>query len=493
MDNLCETVKDNETPRPQARSGYPDYPAYDRYKDSGVDWIGKIPQHWDLLNYRYLINVLTDYTANGSFADLAKNVQYKDEKDYSRLVRLTDLRNNLKNFGVFVSESAHEYLAKSSLFGGELLMANVGAYAGYVCIMPKIDMPATLAPNMFLLKHKSNVLIKFLEFLINSSSYWNFLKTAAQSSAQPKLNKDNVRALRIVLPPIEEQKAIACFLDEKTQKIDKAVKIKEAQIALLKERKQILIQEAVTKGLNLNAPMKDSGIDWIGHIPQHWEVKRLRDIFSFSKGLTITKENLRDTGIPCVNYGEIHSKYGFSVNPKLHRLKCVDSTYLETSKKSLLEKGNFIFADTSEDLEGSGNFTFLDSNTPTFAGYHTIIGRIILQIIPRYLAYVLDSESGRNQTRAKVKGVKVFSITNNLLKSNSAWLPPLEEQKAIVEHIDKESAKIDTAIAVKNDQITALKDYKTTLINAAVTGKINVTSYANHPQNERSNTEFSYG
>ena len=119
---------------------------------------------------------------------------------------------------------------------------------------------------------------------------------------------------------------------------------------------------------------KDSGVEWLGEIPEHWETSRLRNVFSFSKGLTITKENLQEKGIYCVNYGEIHSKFGFEVNPEIHELKCVSEEYLLSDSSSLLKKGDFVFADTSEDIEGSGNFTYLNSDLSTFAGYHTIIG-----------------------------------------------------------------------------------------------------------------------
>ena len=147
-------------------------------KDSGVEWIGEIPEHWEVCNFRYLIKVLTDYTANGSFGDLAKYVTYQNEPSYSRLIRLTDLRKNLKKSGVYLNEKSHKYLSKSELFGGELLMANVGAYAGLAWIMPKIDSPASLAPNMFLIKPFENKIQMFQneyrEINENSNFYTSF-------------------------------------------------------------------------------------------------------------------------------------------------------------------------------------------------------------------------------------------------------------------------------------------------------------------------------
>ncbi len=208
-------------------------------------------------------------------------------------------------------------------------------------------------------------------------------------------------------------------------------------------------------------------------LPDHWPVEKCRFAFNFSKGLTITKENLQETGIPCVNYGEIHSKFGFEVDPLKHDLKCVDPSYLKSGKGSLLAKGDFVFADTSEDIEGSGNFTHLNSTEPTFAGYHTLIARAKGDANTRFLAYVLDSASFRKQVRKSVKGVKVFSITQAILKNTSVWLPPLPEQTAIAGFLDDKTAKIDELVGIKRRQIALLGERKQILIQNAVTKGLN--------------------
>lgn len=216
-------------------------------KDSGVEWIGMIPAHWTCINFRQIIDILTDYTANGSFADLAKNVTYLDEPSYSRLVRLTDLRKNLENDGVFLNKKSHIYLRKSELFGGELLMANVGAYAGLAWLMPKINMPATLAPNMFMIKvNYEKGLTEYISALINSECYWCYIKTIAQASAQPKLNKENIRSLKILLPPIDEQHKIFEYLKLINEEYEGAINLHLEQIEKLKEYKTTLINSAVT-------------------------------------------------------------------------------------------------------------------------------------------------------------------------------------------------------------------------------------------------------
>jgi type I restriction enzyme S subunit len=214
---------------------------------------------------------------------------------------------------------------------------------------------------------------------------------------------------------------------------------------------------------------KPSGIEWIGEIPEGWDVRRFRFIFSFNNGLNITKENLQDSGVPCVNYGEIHSKYGFEVIPGTHDLKCVDEEYLTSSKKSLLNQGDFIFADTSEDIEGSGNFTYINSNTPAFAGYHTIIARPIKTINSRYLAYLFDSISFRTQIRSEVAGIKVYSITKRIIKNALVLLPPLPEQQAIASFLDRETARINRIIEKQTRLIELLKEKRSALITKAVT------------------------
>lgn len=218
---------------------------------------------------------------------------------------------------------------------------------------------------------------------------------------------------------------------------------------------------------------KDSGVDWLGEIPRHWELSKLRYNFAFGKGLTITKENLRDEGIPCVNYGEVHSKYGFEVDPRVHSLKCVDEKYLKDNGNSLLLNGDIVFADTSEDLDGSGNFTQLISDARVFAGYHTIISRPLRRDNARFYAYLLDCQELRTQVRTAVKGVKVFSVTQAILRNLSIWLPSEKEQNSIAAFLDHETAKIDNLIEKQQQLIELLKEKRQAVISHAVTKGLN--------------------
>lgn len=218
---------------------------------------------------------------------------------------------------------------------------------------------------------------------------------------------------------------------------------------------------------------KDSGVEWLKAIPEHWKLSKLRYQFVFGKGLTITKEHLQDEGIPCVNYGEVHSKYGFEVDPQIHTLKCVSDKYLKDNSNSLLAKGDIVFADTSEDIGGSGNFTQLVSDTVTFAGYHTIIARPFERENSRFYAYLLDCKELRSQVRHAVKGVKVFSITQAILRNLSIWLPSKHEQAQIAAFLDHETAKIDDLIEKQHQLIELLKEKRQAVISHAVTKGLN--------------------
>lgn len=203
-------------------------------------------------------------------------------------------------------------------------------------------------------------------------------------------------------------------------------------------------------------------------IPEDWDIHRLRHIFSFRKGLTITKENLQEEGVPCLNYGEIHSKFGFSVTPEKDTLPCVDEKYLESNNSSLIKHGDFIFADTSEDIAGSGNFSYLNSKQKIFAGYHTVIASLKSEQNERFLAYLFDSQSFREQIQRRTKGVKVYSITQAILKPTYIWLPSPQEQKEIVYYLDSKISKVDELIIRKEKQIELLSERKRIIIQNAV-------------------------
>ncbi|EIC5480183.1 restriction endonuclease subunit S, partial [Campylobacter upsaliensis] len=333
-----------------------------------------------------------------------------------------------------------------------------------------------ISPAYTILEPQVEIYSFYFKFLFKSSFFISTLNIHKIGIREGQnISYASLQYTPIPLPPLQKQKEIAEFLDSKCEKIQNYIDKKQKLITLLQEKKQALINEAVTKGLNPNIESKNSGIEYLGLIPHHWEVKKLKILFSLGNGLNITKQDFVSYGIPCVSYGEIHSKYPCRLDTSIHKLPYVSETYLADKPQSLLTKGDFVFADTSEDIEGSGNFTSIQSYVPVFAGYHTIILKPkTSEINDLYFSFLFDSFGIRSQIRKEVCGVKVFSITKSILKEIQCLLPPLQEQKEIAEFLDKKCEKINSVIEKTKKQIELIKEYKNTLINEAVCGRINL-------------------
>ena len=218
--------------------------------------------------------------------------------------------------------------------------------------------------------------------------------------------------------------------------------------------------------------MRDSGVEWIRTIPKDWSIGRLKAFFSFGKGLPITKDNLVEYGIPVISYGQIHAKYNTGVRVQNELIRYVDNVWLETNSESLVDVGDFIFADTSEDLDGCGNCVYIDAkdNTPIlFAGYHTIVFNAKSSKYNKFLAYLFKTDVWRSQLRSRASGVKVFSISKKILKQTTILLPSLDEQEAIASFLDEKCTAIDEIIDQAKASIDEYKEWKASVIFEAVT------------------------
>ncbi|ENV32538.1 restriction endonuclease subunit S [Acinetobacter gerneri] len=435
-----------------------DFKEYPSYKDSGVEWLGKIPEHWE---QKPIWSMFTRTKRTNHPNELLLSVY----RDYGVIPK--NSRNDNHN------RASEDLTPYQLVLPNDLVINKMKAWQGSIAIS---EYKGIVSPAYYIYEPKQSYCSKYIHHLIRSvyfiQSYKNFSKGIRVN--QWDLEHDAFTHINLLVPPLTEQNHIISFLDSETSRIDNLITKQEKLIETLEKHRKSVISHAVTKGLDSNVPMKDSGVEWLGEVPEHWKILQTRHLFNFGKGLTITKEDLSDEGIPCINYGEIHSKYGFEFNPLDNPLKCVSHDFIESNKNCLLNEGDFIFADTSEDLEGSGNFSYLNQTSTVFAGYHTIIARPKSGLNHRYLAYMFDSQAYRSQVRTEMKGVKVYSVSQGVLKSRLAWLPSIKEQVEIVKLLDEKSSKIDTLIAKQRELITKLKSYRTSIISHAVTGKIDV-------------------
>lgn len=429
-------------------------------KDSGIEWFGEIPEEWDICRIKRVASIVTGNTpskANGQANYSDDGLMWIKPDDLSETVSIKDTTEHLSEEGRQTARIVTAYTPLVCCIG------TIGK-VGYT------DNETSFNQQINAICFNESVNKRFGLYLLISQEEQQ--KCYANGNVIKILNSESQGRLFVAIPPIYEQQLIADYLDKRCSIIDGLVAEKEKINELLKEWRQSIIYEVVTKGFDSSVPMKDSGIEWIGKIPASWSTAPLRSKFSFGKGLTITKSDLADDGFCVISYGQIHSKdnVGVCVNASLVK-------YISKSHKSLVNSaktnvGDFIFADTSEDIQGCGNNVYIDRDDCIYAGYHTLILRSKNSRQNKYYAYLFSSDAWRAQVRARVSGVKLYSITQGILKSTTLIVPPSSEQDRIIEYLDAKCNKIDLAITQNNVTIQQLKEYRQSLIYEAVTGKI---------------------
>ena len=309
---------------------------------------------------------------------------------------------------------------------------------------------------------------RYLAYLFKTDAWRTELRKQLTEVKVFSITQFALKNMHVILPSDEEMVQIADFLDSKCSSIDQAVQKQKDIVDRLTEYKQSIITQAVTKGLNPNVEMKNTSISGLAQIPKTWNVVPLKTLFSFSKGLSITKSDLTDEGIKVISYGQIHSKSCDGVHATNELIRFTANEF--KSCNSLGKCGGFIFADTSEDLEGCGNAIYITDEV--YGGYHTVVLNPKEEHDYRYLAYLFKTDAWRTELRKQLTEVKVFSITQFALKNMHVILPSYEEMVQIADFLDSKCLKINESIERSNKIIQKLEEYKKSLIYNAVTGKI---------------------
>lgn len=410
-------------------------PKYDAYKDSGVEWLGEIPDGWEVKKIKYLF-----YIGRGRVIS-----QQELDEDGSYPV----YSSQTKNDGVLGYIKTYDYDCN------QITWTTDGANAGTIFLRKGkhncTNVCGTLQPK------KGSLSLEFLSYSLDVSS--SFYKRPDTNGA--KIMNNEMAEIFVPFPPTHEQTLIAKFLDQKIAKIDKAIEIKHKQIELLKEQKQIVINNAVTKGLDPNTPMKDSGIEWIGEIPEGWEVKKAKYI--------LTEVNQRsETGSE-----ELLSlsKYkGIIPKSSLEERAGLASTLVGYKKVF----ANTLVINKMQAVNGLLAVSNIDGITsPDYSIYSTNSSQYNIH----YYGHLLSRDIYLSEFKKVVTGVMegFIRLYTDDLYNIKMIVPSALEQQQIVAYIEEKTSKIDKAIELQNNQIDKLKEYKASLINSVVTGKVRVT------------------
>jgi type I restriction enzyme S subunit len=297
------------------------------------------------------------------------------------------------------------------------------------------------------------------------------LESFGQGSTFRELATTKLEDFRLAIPPEPERRAIASFLDRETAEIDALVARKERLIELLKEKRAALISRAVTKGLDLSVPMKDSGVEWIGRIPEHWEVRRLKTIASVQLSNVDKKSAEGQVPIRLCNYVDVY--YNHEIGPGLDFMAATATP--DQVRTFSLRAGDVLITKDSESWTDIAVPALVNEDLPDIlCGYHLALIRPTAACLGDFLAHSFSAIGPREQFRVAANGVTRFGLGGDAIREACFAIPPIEEQRIISSYIDRETRHFEALTTRVRDGIARVKELRTALISAAVTGKIDV-------------------
>ena len=422
---------------------------YDTYKDSGIEWIGEIPQEWKFAKLAWCSNFVNGYAFNSENMDIEGEVP---------VVRIGDIQNNQVQYETCLKVDSSEELKPYELKVNDIVIAMSGATTGKLAVIYD-EKQAYINQRVGIIRSKYN---KFIRYCLDNESFMQYVALLSAGSAQPNISMGNILDYKIPYISIEEQQQIAEYLDKKCGEIDRVVETEKTVIEKLKEYKQSIITEAVTKGLDKSAPLKDSGIEWIGKIPQHWEVRKLKTIGDYRNGLTYSPEDICEE-----ENGTLVLR---SSNIKSGKLVLNDNVYVSSEIPNVLrvQKGDILVCSRNGSRDLIGKNAIIDTDINASFGAFMMILRCSCS---RYMYYILNSHIFNYYL-----GSFFTSTINQLTGKNFGGMDIVfcsdeKEQEQIVEHLDKKCSEIDKAIADKEQVIEKFTEYKKSLIYECVTGK----------------------
>ena len=446
---------------------------YEAYKPSGIEWLGDIPEHWD-------VDRIKDYTylkARIGWQGLRSD-EFIDNSNWYCLTG-TDFSDGKINWMncYCVDEERYKQDKKIQLKIGDLLITKDGTI-GKIALIDYLPKPTTLNSGVFvsrpLLKKYIN---PFMYWVLSSNVFLSFIDLNKNGTTILHLYQNVFERFYYSTPPLSEQTAIANYLDTKTTVINRKIELLTAKADKYKALRRSLINETVCRGLNPNAPLKDSGIEWIGMIPEHWEVKRMKDIGFLFSGLSgkagddfnqDENENNRDF-IPFTNIFN-----NDTINPNVMGKVVL----FENEKQNRVKKDDLFFLMSSEDYDGLGKSSLLtDDLKETYLNSFCKGFRITKkEVFPAFLNYQLQSDTFRKVMQIEGKGFTRLNLKSEKITHFNVFIPnTIDEQKTIVDYLNKKSTQIDTILTNIGEQINKLTQLRKTLINDVVTGKIKVT------------------
>ena len=442
--------------------------AYPAYKDSGVEWIGSIPGDWQVMTLRQLCASIS----TGPFGTALGSQDYvADEVPVINPSHIADGRC-VPDPEITVSVATAERLASWRMAPGDLVVARRGELGRAALILPSQAGWICGTGSLRITPDAKRSVAGYLLAVLQAPYAREWLHLTSVGSTMPNISEAIIGQLPVVVPPtMAAQEAVVDFLDRETAKIDALVAEQERLMALLKEKRQAVISQAVTKGLDPNAPMKDSGVAWLGEVPAHWEVKRLKQIAAgIVVGVVVMPtQYYAEEGVPALR----------SLNVREMATTTDNLVYFSAASNELLAKSQLRAGDLVAVRTGKPGTTAIIG--PELDGANCIdliLIRKSARFASRFVAYVMNSEVCRIQFETGSEGAIQQHFNIETAGDLRMALPPLPEQEAVAAFLDRELGRLDTLTAEATRAIALLRERRAAVISAAVTGKIDVRRLA---------------
>lgn len=429
---------------------------YDKYKDSGIAWIGEIPEHWELRKGKNLFK-LRNSKGNNNAILLAATQKY-GMIPQSQVEGVVQVKQNT-DLNTFKTVHKNDYVISLRSFQGGFEMSE---YEG-VC-----------SPAYQVFYSTKPCCNYFFKYMFKSYGFVSQINAFTLGIREGKnIQYEDFSLMKLPLPTIQEQQSIATYLDQKCSEIDELITLQEEMITKLQSYKQSVITEAVTKGLDKNVPLKDSGIEWIGEIPEHWEASKT--LFSLSMPITDgphTTPELFETGIPFVSAEAVSFGNG-RIDFSHIRGYISENFYQECCKKYIPQIDDIYMIKSGAT---TGRVAIVDTDIKFTIWSPLAVFRCNKErMLPRFLFYQLQSNGYQKQIELNWSYGTQQNIGMRTLEKLILSVPPLSEQQSIADYLDQKCCEIDELISIKQQKIEKLKDYKKSLIFECVTGKRKVS------------------
>jgi type I restriction enzyme S subunit len=448
------------------------FPAYPAYKDSTISWLGRVPSHWNVLRLKHACEVFP--------SNVDKHA--RDDEPPVRLCNYTDVYYNERitaDMPFMEATASEEQIARFTLRGGDTIITKDSETADDIAVAAYVpdDLPGVVCGyHLSMVRPRGSTCGAFVKRLFDSIYAKARFAVAANGLTRVGLGQYAVDNIDLPFPPVDEQRAIAAFLDRETTKIDALVEEQKRLIELLKEKRQAVISQAVTKGLDPSVPMKDSGVAWLGEVPANWEVRRVNSISTkITNGYVgPTRDILVDQGV----------RYLQSLHIKANRIK-FDTPYFVTEdwskehRKSILQVGDLLIVQT-------GDIGQAAVVTDEFAGCNChaliVVSPLRKVVAGEYLGWVFGSDYGKHSLLSIQTGALHPHLNCGNVKDLVVPLPPPIEQAEILKRCYEAASSFDALIAEAQAAVELLSERRSALISAAVTGKIDVRGLAPQPE-----------